>query len=117
MTASISWSFPLNAASMRRGNGVLLDGRKMNGGNGWICNFRKKRGARKVSWLMFSHFPLSYETVRDSSADKLGRGPRHQCAESPHPASALPGGEGLRQLRLHGPTVGEQAEDHHAKAA
>jgi transposase len=34
-----------------------------------------------------------------------------QCPESPHQTSNLPGGQGLRHLRLHCPAVLEQAED------
>src|SRR5262249_3246406 len=40
-----------------------------------------------------------------------GGGPGGERAEGPHPAGALPGDEGLRQLRLHRPTVREQTED------
>jgi transposase len=38
-------------------------------------------------------------------------GPGGQRAQGPHQTGELPGSQGLRQLRLHGPALGEQAED------
>jgi transposase len=40
-----------------------------------------------------------------------GDGAGSQHAQGPHQASQLPGGQGLRQLRLHGPAVAEQEPD------